>query len=55
MGTPTTIWDTTPAMKSGQARASALVGEEPDATLAEIQTRLSDTHGLKKRPVRSAE
>jgi transposase len=26
----------------------ALVGEQPDATLAEIQTRLSDTHGLKK-------
>jgi transposase len=26
----------------------ALVGEEPDATLAEIQTRLSETHGLKK-------
>jgi transposase len=25
-----------------------LVGEEPDATLAEIQTRLADTHGLKK-------
>lgn len=26
----------------------ALVDEAPDATLAEIQTRLSDTHGLKK-------
>ena len=26
----------------------ALVGEEPDATLAEIQTRLADIHGLKK-------
>ena len=28
----------------------ALVGEEPDATLAEIQTRLAATHGLKKSP-----
>ena len=28
----------------------ALVGEEPDATLAEIQTRLEATHGLKKSP-----
>jgi transposase len=26
----------------------ALVKEEPDATLAEIRTRLADTHGLKK-------
>ena len=28
----------------------ALVGEEPEATLAEIQTRLAATHGLKKSP-----
>ena len=27
-----------------------LVGEEPDVTLAEIQTRLADTHGLTKSP-----
>ena len=26
----------------------ALIAEEPDATLAEIQTRLADTHDLKK-------
>jgi transposase len=26
----------------------ALVSEQPDATLSEIQTRLSDNHGLKK-------